>query len=257
LRSPNQRYVELNEVRWWSHWARLSWFGSSGYLLTSQDLPEPFFNRAGTLTCRGVEQLAMWSEKKLAARGVDSTVLVFDSCVRAASTLLDSGYKQVDTMTVLLSASPIVTDSSVQLRITMPSSAEIWTRAYLRAFYGDENLAASVVPIVSRLLRAKTITLLEAKVDEKTAGVMAISRTRGLAGVYCAGVVPQYRSKGVASGLFIRAKEIAYAEGRELILQTLASDRAESFYSRRGFVKLYSKRMLSKESSNAVKNPRS
>jgi len=256
LKRPSRRDLELNELRWWSNWARLAWFGSSGYLLTSDELTEPFFNRAGALACAGVNEVAAWAEQKLAARGSDVTITVFDSCHRAASALEASGYKPADTMTVLLSNGPVAAEGTPQAAIVARPSAESWTRAYLGAFYGDQRLASSVTPIVSRLMKVRAATLLEARVGGEAAGVLAIFRTKGLAGVYCVGTVPEHRRRGVAGSLLARAREIAEAEGRELILQSLASDGSERYYLRRGFVALYSKRLLSKENSNAIKSQR-
>ena len=254
MERPSRKDLELNEVRWWSNWAELDWFGSKGYLLTSEDFREPFFNRAGTLTCTGVDETAKWAGKKLAAHGMDSTFLAFDSCARAANALEDSGYKQVDRMTVLLSKGPVGTESASQTAIVSPPSADSWTRAYLGAFYGDQELAACVAPIVGRLLKARSATLLEGRIQGETAGVLAIFRTEGLAGVYCLGTVPERRRLGVAETLLHRAKEIAEREGRKLVLQSLASDGAEGYYKKRGFIALYSKRMLCKENSNAIKS---
>jgi GNAT superfamily N-acetyltransferase len=229
----------------------VNWFGSKGYLLTSGDFREPFFNRAGTFACKGVSETAAWAEKKLAARGMGSTFLVFDSCARATRALEDSGYKPFDTMTVLVSNGPVGGEGAAQAKIIASPSADSWTRAYLGAFYGGQELAASVAPIVRGLLKTRTTTLLEARLHDETAGVMAIFRTGGLAGVYCLGTVPEHRKKGIAERLLQSAKEIADREGRKLILQSLSSDGSEGYYTKRGFVPLYSKRMVRKQDSNA------
>ena len=92
---------------------------------------------------------------------------------------------------------------------------------------------------------------------DETAGVLAIFRTEGLAGVYCVGTVPQHRRKGVAASLLSNAKAIAGAEGRHLFLQSLASDGTLRYYLQRGFRVLYSKQLLSRrETSNANKKER-
>ena len=244
----SRRDAEANEARWWFYWARLRRKTNGCYLLTSEEFPEPFFNRAGALSCEGVARAASWAEKELQLRGLPPTVLVFDSCPSGAKALLASGYRAVDTMTVLVSKGAIDGSRASDSKVHTSSSAGSWVGAYLRAFYGDEELAGSVVPIVRRLLKAKAATLLEATVKGRVAGTLALFRTGGLAGVYCVGTVPEFRKRGVATGLLSRAKEIADAEGRELILQTLASDRAEPFYSQRGFECLYSKTIMEKES---------
>jgi len=248
LGAPSRRDAEINEARWWSHWAKLSWARNDCYLLTSEEFTEPFFNRTGALSCDGVARAASWAEEELRARRLPSTVLVFESCVGGANVLRASGYRAVDTMHVLVSKGTISGSRGTEPAVYASSSAGPWVNAYLRAFYGSEELAGSVTPIARRLLKAKATTLLEAKVRGRVAGTLAIFRTGGLAGVYCVGTVPEFRKMGVATRLLSRAREIADAEGRQLILQTLASDGAELFYSQRGFERLYSKMIMEKES---------
>ena len=72
-------------------------------------------------------------------------------------------------------------------------------------------------------------------------------RTPGVIGAYCVGTVPEYRGRGVATGLLEKAKEVADSEGNALVLQTLASDGVLGFYVERGFEVMYAKRMLEKK----------
>jgi len=248
LWNPSRRDLELNEARWWSNWVHLTWLGSSGYLLTSNDFREPFFNRACVLTCRGVAATAARAERKLTAYGTGSVVVILDSCARAAMDLRAAGYKPVDKMTVMLSGGPGKSADPGPVTINERPAAVSWTRAYLGAFYGDQELAPHTTRIVTRLLKLKAATLLEARVGGETAGVLALFRTKGLAGVYCVGTIPEHRRKGVAGALLSRAKFIAGDEGRHLVLQALASDVSDRFYLERGFKALYSKQLLSKES---------
>jgi len=140
---------------------------------------------------------------------------------------------------------------SGQVTIDERPAADRWARAYVQAFYGDQALAPLVIPVVARLLKLKAATLLEARVGDAVAGVLAIFRTARLAGVYCVGTVPEHRRKGVAGTLLSRAKAMAGTEGRHLFLQSLASDGTSRYYLERGFRVLYSKQLMSKESSYA------
>jgi GNAT superfamily N-acetyltransferase len=254
LGNPNREDLELNEAHWWSNWAHLAWLGSAGYLLTSGDFREPFFNRACILDCRRVDATVAWAKERLMASNTESTITVFDSCTKAVRGLRASGYRPVDTMTVMYSNDQGKATSSVPVTINERPAADSWTRAYLEAFYGDQDLAPRTTPIVTRLLKLQAVTLLEARTEGEAAGVLAMFRTRGLAGVYCVGTVPEHRRQGVAGTLLSRAKAMAAAEGRRLVLQALASDVSIRFYLERGFKVLYSKRLLSKEGSNAKKN---
>jgi GNAT superfamily N-acetyltransferase len=175
-------------------------------------------------------------------------VLVFDSCSSGAKALLDSGYRVVDIMTVLVSSGAIARKRGAEVTVVPASLPEPWARTYLNAFYGDDELAEVVIPIVNRLLKVRAVTLLEAVIGDSVAGCLAIFRTEGIAGVYCVGTAHGFRKMGVATELLARAREIAEAERRTLILQTLASDKAGPFYSQRGFESAYSKKIMEKES---------
>ena len=246
MKAPERRDAELNELRWWSKWARLGWRGD-GYILSSEELREPFFNRAGSLACGDVAGTASWAERRFSRSGLGATFLVFDSC-READDLLGAGYTQTDIMTVLHSARPLV-GSRKRQKVGVARDPHVWTSAYLRSFYGNEDLSASVYPIVATLQRARGVTLLDSTAGGETVGVMALFRTPGIIGAYCVGIVPEHRRQGVATGLLAKAREIADAEGRALILQTLTSDGALRFYLDRGFLPMYAKRVLEKSSN--------
>ena len=102
MKKPSRRDLELNEARWWSNWAPLAWLGSSGYLLTSKDFREPFFNRGCILNCSGADATVAWAEEKLIANGMSPTITIFDSCAQGVEGLQASGYRPSDTMTVML-----------------------------------------------------------------------------------------------------------------------------------------------------------
>ncbi|MDG7033625.1 MAG: GNAT family N-acetyltransferase [Nitrososphaerota archaeon] len=103
-----------------------------------------------------------------------------------------------------------------------------------------------MTPIVASLSQSRAVTLLESRADDEVTGVLAIFRTKGIAGVYCVGTTPEHRREGVATSLLSKAKEIADSEGRALVLQTLKSDGVLNFYLDRGFEPLYTKAVLEK-----------
>ncbi len=174
---------------------------------------------------------------------MNPTILVFKSC--NADSLLAAGYRKVDEMTVLHSTRTI-TDGGAHHTVLPSSDPREWTLAYLRSFYGDEKLARVVQPRVASLMKSKEVTLLEAHLGGKIAGVSALFRTRGIAGVYCVGTIPKFRRRGVATALLSRAREMADSEERALVLQTLTSDGATAFYRARGFARVHSKLVLEK-----------
>lgn len=168
----------------------------------------------------------------------------FESC-EAVRALLGVGYSRVDEMAVLVSKGGIPDTSSG--RVAVSRDPRSWTLAYLRSFYGDTALSDAVGPLVTSLSKSRQVTLLESRVNGDTAGVAALFKTPGVAGVYCVGTVPEHRREGVATGLIARAREMSESEGRMMVLQTLKSDGVSGFYLKRGFEKLYSKLLLEKK----------
>ena len=243
-----RRAIELNELTWWSHWARLSWFGRNAHILLSGEFDEPFFNRAGLLACAGIEGALDALEARFGKEGVDPTVLLYDSCSRGIKHLTNSGYRLVDRMIVMSLRRPrFRMNESLTVTPVKPGGHEQWSRAYLQSFYGGTNLLPSVNRAIENLAAGRDVTLLEGLIGDTVAGVLAVQRTKNLAGVYCVGTVPRFRRMGVSGTLITRAHEIASREKRRLILQTLESDDVEDFYLEGGFRRLYTKDMLSRK----------
>jgi GNAT superfamily N-acetyltransferase len=186
-------------------------------------------------------------EVRFRGSGLEPTILIGAKCTRSLGVLRRAGYRVVDSMSVLELGRPSFnTNDSIAVRAVKSSSQQDWSRAYLQSFYGDTKLLPHVKRIVKRLSGLRDVVLLEAALRGRTAGVLAVQRSKGLAGVYCVGTLPRFRRMGVAGTLITAAGRIAEEEGRRLILQTLESDRAETFYLRGGFRKLYAKKVLSR-----------
>lgn len=243
----SRRALELNELTWWSRWASLRWLDRNSHILTSLEFGEPFFNRAGFLECRDIAGSLGAVEARFRELGADPTLLLYDSCSSGMKALTSSGYGVVDRMTVMDLVRPSFRQNGSLLVRQIPAGGEAkWSQAYLLSFYGDTRLLPSVTRVVAQLTRMKGITLLEGMVGEEVGGVLAIQRSKNLAGVYCIGTVPRFRRTGVSGTLISWAYEIAAREGRRLFLQSLESDGAERFYLRGGFRKLYTKNILSR-----------
>jgi ribosomal protein S18 acetylase RimI-like enzyme len=223
--------------------------GKDAYLLTSSRFQEPFFNRACFVECGAVSTHREEAEKGFSRLGLPTTITVNLSCTSAVNRLEHSGYRAFETMTVMVSTGrfkPV--GSEFEVRQTSSSTVKEWSQAYLLSFYGEETLLPAVTSVVRRVARSRSATLLEARLEGTVAGVLAIYRTPGLAGIYCVGTVPKFRRRGVAGALLCRAAEIAASEGRRTTLQTLKSDGAEAFYLKRGFAPLYAKAFMRQES---------
>jgi len=241
-----RRELELNELGWWGNWAELEWMGKDAYVLTSDEMPEVFFNRGGLLTCGGFTSSMNGLERRFRTLGFAPAIMVYESCSGATNSLLRRGYQRIDTMTVLAAIKHSTLRGGSEVEVVEARSREGWSRAYLSAFYGDLGLLPVVERAISHIRKAES-TLLEARLGGKVAGVLALHRTSRLVGAYCVGTVPRFRRRGVAGALLARAREIASSERRTVVLQSLDSDGNSGFYLRRGFVVLYSKALVQKK----------
>lgn len=246
---PSRTALELNELRWWSKWATVKRLGRHAYMITSTRFLEPFFNRTCFLDCGAASAYRESAENGFRRLGLPPILTVNCRCSSALGSLVSSGYRELERMTVMVSARRFEqTGAEVEVRRVSEGSVDEWTRAYLLSFYGDTGLAPEVTKVARRATGDRSTTLLEARLDDTTAGVLAVFRSRQEAGIYCVGTIPGFRRRGVAGALLGRACEIAESEGRRAILQTLKSDGAEAFYSKRGFVSLYQKSFMRQES---------
>lgn len=176
-----------------------------------------------------------------------------ESCTALSSFARDLGYSTVDRMAVMLKQrSPIAMNPKVHVREASSKEVGEWCKTYLLAFYEDLSLKPQVMRLVRRLTGVDSVTLLMADFDGGTAGVTALYRTPGLLGLYCLGTPKRYRGKGVAHTLLGYAHALAKAEGRRLVLQSLLSEGAASFYLKAGFRELYAKDVLSNHKAAAL-----
>jgi ribosomal protein S18 acetylase RimI-like enzyme len=237
--------MELNELRWWSLWADLRRVGKGAYVLTSDDLPEIFFNKGSLIGCQSSDSTISKLEAALSSPRRTPALMIFETCSKDLALLSNRGYGKSDTMTVMALEKSQAPQNDVV--VFFAKSAEDWAKAYLLSFYGELGLLPVVRKTVAGILRLKSATLLEATIDGQVAGGLAIFRTNRLAGFYCVGTVPKFRRRGVAGALLAQAMKIASVEDRTLFLQTLESDHVEEFYRKRGFKKLYTKALMNKK----------
>ncbi len=250
-----RRAIELNEASWWSLWGKIWRPDPNSYVLTSEEFDEPFFNRAGLLSCGSASSLIDAIEGVFRGANRRPHLFVFDSCGRTNSHLKGRGYSEVDVMVVQRSSgSGLKPTAGVLVRKAGADDIGPWIDAYLLSFYGDLTLKPKVEGIVGRALRSRNSTFLVGELDGKVVGVTALHRTSGLLGLFCLGTLPRYRNRGVARTLIRSAQEIAAAENRSLVLQSLASEETGPFYSRLGFKRLYTKTLMGRNEARPATN---
>src|SRR5712691_1651698 len=91
---------ELNELGWWSHWARLTWLSKSCYRLTSREFIEPLFNHAGFLNAKmKPDRLVTLAEGKYLGEGVNPAFFLqsLPEYANIRNLLLHRGYRVADT----------------------------------------------------------------------------------------------------------------------------------------------------------------
>jgi N-acetylglutamate synthase-like GNAT family acetyltransferase len=250
LANIESRALELNEIGWWSNWGDTKWFGRDAYLLTSREFSEPFFNRAGFLTCESARKNLPKAEEVLRAKGLVPHLTIFESCDDSSDPLKPGGYSRFDEMIVQEAGKEsIPTNEDVLVREIATRDLTTWVETYLVSFYGETSLEPQVLRVVRRLMGAKRVTLLVAEMEGMAAGVTALYRTPGLLGLYCLGTLPALRGRGIARSILSRAQAISIREKRALILQSLASEETEPFYAKFGFRRLYAKRFMKRLST--------
>jgi len=241
----NKRNLEMNEIGWWSYWANVHWIGTGSYIMLSSEFDEFFFNRAGFANCEGTAEFIPKIEAEFGAFGVPPCLSVQEACTQTLQVLESRGYTIFDKMSVMQMDHPMFQTAQ---GLTVLSGQDIspgdWAEAYSLSFYGDTRWKKSVSLIAGQLQKEPSVTLFAGKKDGRVVGTLAAYRTPGLLGIYCVGTIAEYREMGIAGSLIYQASNLASAERRAFILQTILSDGVDDFYSKGGFRRLYLKLLM-------------
>jgi GNAT superfamily N-acetyltransferase len=218
--------------------------------MLSSNFDEYFFNRAGFVDCRGGQDAIPKIEAEFDALARPSCFSVQEDCRVIKAVLESRGYAGFDKMSVMQLEQPKFNTAA---GLTVLSGQEVgtaeWAATYSLSFYGRLVMQDSLSIIVERLGTKPSVTLFAGQRDGKTLGVLAAFRTPGLLGIYCVGTLREHRRLGVAGSLINEAGRMASAEGRLLILQTIASEKVDDFYAKGGFHRLYTKQLVRREAS--------
>jgi GNAT superfamily N-acetyltransferase len=244
------RDLELNEVGWWSHWSDVQWIEEKSYVMLSPDFDEHFFNRAGFVDCSNGLDTVVKMEARFEAAGRPPVFSVQSECKELEALLNSRGFTSFDDMSVM-QLGQLEFKKATGLKVKQGQDVETteWADTYALSFYGNLSLQRPVQRIVDQLIEEPSIVLVSGEKDGRTLGVLAAFRTSGLLGIYCVGTLAENRGLGVAGSMIHEASEIALAEGRLLVLQTIVSDEVEDFYARGGFRRLYLKHLMRREAS--------
>ena len=99
-----------------------------------------------------------------------------------------AGYRGVDSMAVMALEQAKFREAH-EVKVTSAGGADLtkWSEVYLRSFYGGLGLMKAMAQIVDSLQKMDEVVLVTGKLGGKTAGTMALYRTRDLLGAYCVG----------------------------------------------------------------------
>jgi GNAT superfamily N-acetyltransferase len=238
---------ELNELHWWSHWAKVVRLGEASYVILSGAFREPLFNHAtilahGRRSAEGVKAaIGLFRE----ARTMPSFFVVDNPRYSVTRSSLEAaGFIVSDTMEVMVGRAVQLGKGRSIKMVEAKTDLRHWIDAYVRSFYDGDAPLAHVEAAVRKAAKDKDVSLLLAIREGEVAGEMALFRRGRLLGAYCVGTVPSHRRFGVATQMLSYAMNSASEQGLELVLQTFASDGAFDFYTRRGFKRAYRKYVL-------------
>ncbi len=200
---------------------------------------DPFFNRLVDIKTKDLDYIIDDAEQVFKSINVKPFIHCMDDQLRIV--LEKHGYTVYDRLSVLLFESPYRVKGVTGIKIEK-GNIEAWIDTYCIAFdsidYKDE--------IRKRVTNAKDLELYTASMKDCIVGCMALLASRELLGLYCLGVLPEFRRLGIASSLIRYAYEIAYKRGLQLFLQTFLSENLVRYYIKHGFTQMYVKSIYSK-----------
>ncbi len=245
---PIETGNELNQFGFWSCWAQPLKPAKWAYGLFSEAFQEPLFNKVVFLRPPDDPEASVGRVfEQFERKGGRPSFFVTEdrAFLPLRSAVMARGLRPADKfVTLALTGSAPSSHSGTSVREIANNEVEVWTRAYLEAFYGEQTLLGTVLPCVAKSQARRSNRMLLAVRDREVAGVTALHVSHGYVGVYCLGTTPSMRGNGVASSLLAEARSVALKEGARVILQVFAQDGVESFYIQRGFSRAYSQDVL-------------
>ncbi|GIU72809.1 MAG: hypothetical protein KatS3mg003_2288 [Candidatus Nitrosocaldaceae archaeon] len=234
--------MEYNENRFVSYFTDKFDIGCATLYANKVMNDDPFFNRLTNIRCKDLDKMIYDAEDIFKSINVKPFIHCMEERLRRV--LEEHNYYLFDKISVLLFESPYAIKGVKGITINKISSDELdlWLDVYCIAFdslkYRDE--------LKDRLMNAD-LDLYIAKVKDKVAGCMALLATKELLGLYCLGVLPEYRRLGIASSLLRYGYEHANSNGLMLFLQTFVSENLIRYYIKHGFTQMYIKDVYSKD----------
>ncbi len=228
---------ELNEYEWWSNWADHLKKGNV-YKLMSKLFKEPLFNRIGFFS--GMNETGQLHD--FISEGISFFVPIAEGYEAVERHLLRAGYVMTDRLDVY-NFKNSHGEKEDGVKILEKDDIEKWASVYIRSFGEEANLNPHIIDSLEKALgRGKTFLIAKAE-GPVLAGVAAVYENEYSAGIYCVGVLPEYRHRKIGASLVNFAAGLT---GKPVFLQAFSSAALDKFYSKIGFKLVYSKEVLAK-----------
>jgi GNAT superfamily N-acetyltransferase len=249
-----QLVLERNELQFLSLWSKRK-LSRRLTLLYNPNLSDDFlFNHARTtdpeetLNHRDLTYI-----KKFYTRLKMKPTLILHSKLDSSQKRLLSGegFKAVDRLITMSAPTRISSTLEPNLKISACGEADLaeWVKVFIEAF-STPSWLKELNRIAANMVKHPSCTLYLARYKGAAVGVAVRYSIERVSGLYCLGIKPSFRNKGVGSALVAHVISEAYRSGDQIIcLQSLASEHLTRFYTRLGFKHRYSKAVYSSEAT--------
>jgi GNAT superfamily N-acetyltransferase len=215
-----------------------------------------FFNRLNPFTCFDTRVVIEKAVRACMREGTDCYVHVHDKNSKEESSLLQVGFKLIDTMQILSAESNKVEYDNDKINVVRVDLASIpnWVNTFCRSFDVLE-WKPEVKKIID--LHFKKLILLLAFIRVSTqpqvGGCAALFANHGLIGLYCLGTISHFRGLGLAKKMVGFSLDIAQQQGiNPLFLQTFTNEGLFPFYKKLGFRVVYKKKVYALKRNSRV-----
>jgi len=253
--------MENNEVAFCSLWTDHIRINDCADLFVNSKLNgDYFFNRLNPLVC--VDKVVIRKAMEVCQReDTDCYVHIYDMNTKDRYSLLEAGFRWIDTMHILRAASNKVEYDNEKIHVVHAGLRHVpkWVDTFCRSF---DVLAwkPEVKKIIDLHFKKLTLLLSYLHVSDcsaKVGGCAALFDNHGVLGLYCLGTISHLRGLGLAKKIIGTSLQIAQRQRVDsLFLQTFANEGLFPFYKKLGFRLVYKKRVyaLKRNSFRVVLN---
>lgn len=245
----NWSRYEKNEDSWFSLWSENVTLGPAKLLVNPIFSDDPLFNHVTIdIRSKSISDIELLTKiiSYFAEKNIPPSLYIMPSQMSLVSfrSLENKGFYLYDRLLTLSFDTSSQLAQPCEDTITMQNDdhLENWVKVFTQSFSMNTRSLPEILHIVQKVSKFDLCTFYGVLAADKIAGVAAGYSNDNVGGVYCLGVLPAFRQKGLASKLLRRVLYDLSSKGNKfLCLQTLAKDNLVGFYRRIGFVPKYNK----------------